>query len=363
MSAPRLLSPRTRRSALAALVVAACAAAPRAARSDGILAGSDFVPVEQRVAIAVDGGRSTTWSSLRFDGPGGTVAVVVPVKAGSSLDYSSRAFFEALEEATAVRVVPPDQKPAVCVGQGTDATFSVEGELEGPKPLEPEEFIVLPSSVDVQAWAAQAGLIVDPTLVAGLNALDGDYSFAVLRYTAPAGPQTTRTFRAVAPTPTPALPLVLSTAGKSDLRIIAWQLGAQRARLSGVEVAIDPDQLSFRAGDDTSNYRALVDAALSDPSRYAVESSSHFALASSASLFDGTASIRAVTDAYFTRALDAGDATGEVAACTFKAATALAQSAALGHACPRGDLGSVGPAEACAETPGSVDAGPSRAAE
>lgn len=354
-----------RRSALAPLRGSAAAStfigatiligASGVARADGVIAGGDLVPIEQRVAIAVGADRTTTWSSLRFDGPGGTVALVVPVKAGSALDHTSRAFFEALEEATAVRVVPPDQKPAVCAGGAPEATFSVEGDLEGLAPLEPIEHIVLPSSVDVQAWAAQQGLLVDPALVSGMNALDPAYSFAVLRYTAPPGPQVTRTFRAVAPGSTPTLPFVLSVAGNADLRVTAWMLGTERARLSGMEVSIDPDSLAFEAGDDTSNYRDLIGSALSDPSRYVVEAASHFALASSASLFDGTASIPAVIDAYFARAAQAGEVTGAPAECTFKAATALAQSAAFGLACPAGALGSVGPATPCTALPGAVD--------
>lgn len=326
------------------------------ARGDGVIAGSELRPVEQRIAIAVGAGRTTTWSSLRFDGPGGTVALVVPVRAGAALDGTSRAFFEALEDATAIRVVPPDQKPALCPGDASKPTYSVEGDVEGAPALGWDDVVVLPSSVDVQAWAAQQGLIVDPLLVGGMDAIDdATTSFAVLRFTAPAGPVVTRTLRVVSPGEFTTLPFVLSVAGTSDLRITAWQLGHERARLSGVEVTLDPEGLDYDAGKDTSNYRELLGGVLSDPSRYVVEASSHFALASSVSLFDGTASIPGTMAGYFERSVLAGDTTGDAAGCTFKAATALGQMAAFGLACPRADLGFVDPPTSCTPTPGAVD--------
>ena len=81
--------------------------AGRAEAGPAWLASSSLTPVEQRIAVSVGPQRTTLWTSLRFEAAGGIVGVVVPAPPGASLDWSSDAWMEALEVATAPRIFPP----------------------------------------------------------------------------------------------------------------------------------------------------------------------------------------------------------------------------------------------------------------
>src|SRR5262249_1385988 len=155
--------------------------------------------------------RSTLWTSLRFQGAGGPVAVVVPAPPGSSLDISSDAWFEALEAATAVRVFPPDGQSATRPGKA-GSPFEIDGQPSPPQSLHPQDVTVLDDAAAVGTWAMQAGLAVPAQLASALAALTG-VRFVALRYTAPSGAAVTPTLR-ISMLGTPAaLPLALTAAG------------------------------------------------------------------------------------------------------------------------------------------------------
>src|SRR5262249_38504169 len=79
---------------------------------------ASFEPVEQRVAIAIGPQRTTLWTTLRFQASAGPVGIVVPAPPGASLDFSSDAWFEALDVATAPRIFPPIGASPYCPGTG-----------------------------------------------------------------------------------------------------------------------------------------------------------------------------------------------------------------------------------------------------
>src|SRR5262245_9717842 len=108
---------RSRRPAtIAALLAAAALGEARDAGAVGWMVSSGTEAREERVALAVSPGRTTLFSQLRVESQGGTFAIVVPVADGAALDWSSRAFFEALETSTAPRVIGPQGVEAACPG-------------------------------------------------------------------------------------------------------------------------------------------------------------------------------------------------------------------------------------------------------
>src|SRR5260370_26734527 len=68
----------------------------------------DQKPVtEARFAIAVSKGATTRWASLRVERFPGAMAWLIPVRPGARIAETTDAWFEALEVATAARVVGP----------------------------------------------------------------------------------------------------------------------------------------------------------------------------------------------------------------------------------------------------------------
>ncbi|MDC0679987.1 DUF2330 domain-containing protein [Sorangium atrum] len=122
------------------------------------LPGAGQASVEQRVAVAAGPERTTLWTSLRFQGASGPVALVVPVPPLAALDTSSDAWFEALEAATAPRVLPPQGVDPYCPGEaGAPGPFETVGRLAHEATLEPIEVTVLEDADAVARWAASAG--------------------------------------------------------------------------------------------------------------------------------------------------------------------------------------------------------------
>src|SRR6185369_7998779 len=97
-----------------------CALLSGAAQGAGAgawLSAASLTPVEQRIAVAVGPQRTTVWTSLRFEAAGGPMGIIVPAPPGAALDLSSDAWFEALEVATAPRILPPANESPFCPGK------------------------------------------------------------------------------------------------------------------------------------------------------------------------------------------------------------------------------------------------------
>jgi hypothetical protein len=349
-----VLRPSFVASLSAALVLGA------SARADafGWLSSGALTPIEQRIALSVGPGRTTTWTSLRLESGAGAIGVVVPAPSGASLDWSSSSWLEALEVATAPRIFPPDGAPGVCPGDPADDPFHIAGTLEHVTPLFPAEVVVLADADAVGVWAADNGLTMSPGLAAALASLGGT-RFVGARFGAPAGTSLTPTLRVVSPGGAPALPLVLTRAGGDDLLVTTWVIGQGRARLDGTSATVDPADISFRASTATSTYAEVRATALAEPGpgAFVIESAGHDTLASNLPIADGTASIEGVITAYFGRAAAYGDGLPDSAACVTAAATALASSAPVASSCARADLGVVDGVPGCTETvaPGETD--------
>jgi hypothetical protein len=310
-------------------------------------------PIEQRVAVSVGPDRTTMWTSLRFDAAAGNVGIIVPAPPGSSLDFSSDAWLEALEVATAPRVFPPPDESPYCPGQsGPDTVFDLAGQVAHTKSLPVDDVAVLDDAGAVALWAAKSGLDLSPALATSLGALGG-VRFVAVRFVAPGGPAITRTLRVAMPGAAPLLPLALTRAGAKPLLITTFTIGAGRAAAQGsVPVTIPPADLAWNAKTQKTNYFTARSALLAAEGGDATltECAGSAPLATNVSIAGGTASIDGLVTAYFDRAAAYGDSLVDPTSCIAGAAVALTSSSPVAASCARADLGVVDPAAPCVET-------------
>ena len=338
----------------ASLAVLVATLSGHARASGAWISSGSLEPIEQRVAVSVGPDRTTMWTSLRFDASAGNVGIVVPAPPGSSLDFSSDAWFEALEVATAPRVFPPSGDSPYCPGTtGPAAVFDLAGQISHTKSLPVDDVTVLDDAGAVALWAAEGGLDLSPALASALGALGG-VRFVAVRFIAPAGPSVTRTLRVAMPGASPVLPLALTRAGSKPLLVTTFTLGAGRATATGsAAVSIPPGDLAWSAKAKTSNYFAARAAVLAAEGSdgFVTECAGAPPLATNVSIAEGTASIDGVVTAYFDRAAAYGDSQVDPTACIAAAAVALTSSSAVAASCARADLGVIDPdpASPCVE--------------
>lgn len=333
--------------------------AARAEAAGGWIAGASFTPVEQRVAIASSpGGRTTLWTSLRFSSGAGKVAVVIPAPPGTVLDFSSDAWFEALEVATAPRIFPPSGSSPYCPGKsGPPTIFQLDGQVAHMTSLPPQDFAVFDTAAQVSAWAGKAGLSLSPGLAQNLGKMSG-VRFIAARFDTSPGAGVTPTLRLVMPSTPAELPLLLTEARSDDLRVTAWVIGPGRGDLLGAtEVAVSP--ITWNAASESSDYDDLRSTALaSDATRFLVEAAGHAPLADTQMIAEGTATIDSAVSTFFERAAAYGDGSFNAAACVSTAEIALASANPVAQACPFAALGTLDPQSACAESPKAGETDP-----
>jgi len=332
-----------------------------------ILPSGTALPVEQRVAVAVSSKQTTIWTNLRLDTAASPVGLIIPVPPGAALDHGSDAWLEALDEATAPRVFPPTGTTYVCPGASLDPAAKGFHDTTYPLPLsavEPAEATVLPDVPAVLNWATTHGFSISPATKASLEAMSGMRFFAE-RFTPNTSPFFSSTLRVVLPGPDPVLPLALTQAGSSNLRVTAWFVGAGRATLTGsTPLKLQMSDLQWLAQSQTSNYVEMRDAALfaAGPSATVTETSSHAALVQNSPLPDGKSSITGVITGYFQRAAAYSDigANANPATCILDATTAGQSSQNVAHVCPRANLGVVDGSASCTEAPSGMEVDPAK---
>jgi hypothetical protein len=332
-----------------------------------ILPSGTALPIEQRVAVAVSSKQTTIWTNLRLDTAANPVGLIVPVPPGAALDHGSDAWLEALDEATAPRVFPPVGTTYVCPGTSPDPGAKGFHDTTHPLPLsaiEPAEATVLPDVPAVLNWATTHGFSISPATKAALDSMVGMRFFAE-RFTPNSAPFFSSTLRVVLPGSNPVLPLTLTQAGSSNLRVTGWFVGAGRATLTGsAPLKLQMSDLQWLATSQTSNYLEMRDAALfaAGPSASVTEASSHAALVQNYPLPDGKSSINSVITAYFQRAATYSDigANSNAAACIIDATTAAQNSQNVAHACPRANLGVVDGSPSCTEAPNGMEVDPAK---
>jgi Uncharacterized protein conserved in bacteria (DUF2330) len=334
------------------------------AHAFGWLSSGQLTPIEHRVALSVGPSRTTVWTSLRLEAAAGPVGVVIPAPPGASVDWSSDAWLEALEVASAPRVFPPDGSDGACPRQEPVDPFHIAGSVEHVATLGPDEVVILPDAAEVALWAATNGLVLTPELAASLEQLAGP-RFISARFSPTGGVVVTPTLRVVLPGGPSALPLALTRAAPDepsapDLLVTTWVIGPGLAQIEGSELTdVPPASIAWLAASGTSTYaEARAEAlAAAGPTAVVLECASHEALSNNVPIDDGTASIDGVITTFFERAAGYGDGLADPAPCVAQAASALASGAPVAQSCPRADLGVIDGTDDCVEatTGGETD--------
>lgn len=328
----------------------------QARASGALVASGSATPVEQRVAVAGGPDRTTLWTSLHLEADAGPIALVIPVPPGASLDISSDAWFEALEVATAPRVLPPNGVSSTCPNSTEPGElFHVAGRVDHTSSLLPEEVQVLADGGAVSVWASSNGMWLSDPAKAALSTMAG-MRFLAARFEASGQSATTRTIRVVMPGAEATLPLSLTRAGDDkDLLVTTWLIGPGAGGLVGATAVEVPEaKIAWDAKTSESSYAAARASALlaAGPVGAALECAGHDPLSHNLPVADGKASITGVITTLFERAGAYGDGAFETDACIAQAAAALASATPVAASCPRADLGVVDGADTCSEMPG-----------
>jgi hypothetical protein len=308
--------------------------------------------------------RVTRWLSARVHGDATAFALVLPVRAGAFVDVASDAWMEALEAASAPRVVPPQVSPPCGIAGGVD----VEGDLSHEATVPPDAVAVAPDAATLAMELAMWGFTLSQDVASALDAAAATGSaFVVVRFPAPAPDVLTRTVRITEYEPSEiayslaALPLAGSGASTG---VTAYVVGDTRVGWSapdgtgaGGPLAVDPSTILWLPG-GTSSYADARDALLrAHPGGWLEETAGH------GPLFFRTpvpvaAPAAAVAQEYYERAGTYGDAALDPATCESLALSVAASTAAVAPACARGALALVGPAAPCGEMVPSGDIAP-----
>jgi hypothetical protein len=347
-----------RRASLLGLLISAFISIANRTDARGVFLGpSSVVPLEQRVAVAA-GDRTSTWISLRFTGPPADVAMVLIVTSGMWIDESSDAWFEALELATARRVVP--RGGGTCSDStGNDALFEDTTRDQHITGLAPAEVVRLADILAVSTWAEEHGLPFSPADESAL----GTHSYIALRYSASGGEATTRTLRIVEPpgadVGTAAIPHQLMRANGADLVLTTWAFGPRQAGTTSTR-SVDFDlyeQVEWDPLSERSNYLELRSRLLAEASNggtgVLTEGSSHAVIVDDIPVVDGV-TIPPVVATYFERAVAYDGLAEDAPSCEARARAALVAGGMVATSCARGALDSPG---SCTEMPatGEVD--------
>jgi hypothetical protein len=249
-----------RAGAVAALIGAACLSTSRPCSALGSLLatqGDTAAAVEIRVAMAASDAHTTRWFSLRVHATSRRVAWVVPLLPGTAVDPANDAWLNALEQATAPRIIAPaDNTPALC----GPTTF--ENTASAPLASTPPSQVALLSSL-----TALDGFVRDHAFeltsaqrLELASAVGAEY--LALVYTAPAGEFWTETLR-VQNDPGTGAGALAGLLGEEPALVTWFSVGRQRAHFAS-RSEISAPQISalwlFHAG--KSDYLSRRDAHL-----------------------------------------------------------------------------------------------------
>jgi hypothetical protein len=337
--------------------------------------------VEARIAVAIaapdaappaDAGegaltRTTRWASLRVHGQATSLAWIVPVHAGARVDLASDAWLEALDEASAPRVVPPDTSPPCGIAAGVE----IEGDRTHPATVAPDAVVVAPDGASVAMALAAWGFVLPRDLAAAVDAAAAAgeafvaMRFATLPASAPAADLRTRTVRITEDAPFAVswslAGLSLAGGDGSSLALTAHAMGAGPvawgAPGAATPLQLDPASILWDA-DGTSTYAAARDALLqAQPARWLEETAGRGILFR-ATPVPGEPSVPALVGAYFGRAHTYGDAADDPDTCAAHALAVATSASTVAPACAPGALAVVGLGAPCEEVVGAGQIAP-----
>ena len=304
------------------------------------------------IALAATPTRTTRWVSLDVHGSAKAFAWILPVLPTGYVDAASDAWLEALEEASAPRVVPPPS-PAGCA---LETTVDDQEEPIALNTVPASSVAIAPDATRLSSALAAWGMTMPGPLASAVAAAaaNGD-GFVALYYPQTAVDVRTHTVRVVDASAS-SLPLGWLPAS-GPVNVTAYALLAGGATLAGgASLLVNPASVLWAQGGST--YGDVTSSQLlSSPGAWLFDTRAAGPMFDSTPLPDGT-TITPLASAYFAMAASAGDATGEPATCTVAARGWATSTAPVALACPAGALAHVG-AGTCTETtaPGEIDPG------
>jgi hypothetical protein len=210
---------------------------------------------EARFAIAISRSQTTRWAQLRVERFPGAMAWLLPVRPGARVAEVTDAWFEALEVATAPRVVAPR------CGDGAAPEVHVERSTVH-EPTAPAVHVTPVDDVAaLRTFAHEWALELPPETATRFEALEArGFAFVAMVYAGSADRTLTRTVR-VTDDSFPAVPLFLTSgpASKKPVRVAAFLVADSRARVGvDAERELDPGIVSFSDAGTTNYENALV---------------------------------------------------------------------------------------------------------
>ncbi len=290
------------------------------------------------VALARAPSRTTLFLRATVSGSASQFGVVVPVTAGSRLDPAAEGFFDALDDATAPRIVPPLATPRC----GATTASSVDAAvLSDTSPTAfPKEVVHAADLGELESVALARGLALtsdDRDVFAGSHS---GKRFILLTFDKTKPRMRTETVRIVSATTSSIVPLSLVSAGAAA-DVLLYVVDTERGRLSGDELEPVDVMPMWTVLSGTSDYLTRRHILLDGEDRHVVEATGTSPLFQWVLLPGGSGTIAPAVHGYFSRAHLAGQAPKKADECLipmWDARDAGKQGATLARYCAPGAL-------------------------
>lgn len=294
------------------------------------------------------------WGSVEVRGTASSVAWLIPARQGAAVDLASDAWLEALEAASAPRVVPPDITPPCGIPGGVE----VEGDFTHTVTAAPGTVAVAQERSTLDATLAGFGLSLTSNIAPSVDAVfaAGDAVVALI-YTDVSSDLVTKTVRVVDTSPS-SLPLALLESATTPVSITAFAFGDGSVAVGELPpMSMNASAVVWRS-DGTSSYPSVRDGLLAaSPGAWLFETGGHELVFDGMPVPGGTTT-PALSSSYFFRAASYADATGAPDSCTNDTSVVAQSDATVAAACPGGSLARVG-STACQEIVGAGEIDPS----
>lgn len=326
----------------------ACAAQPAAAVTR-VLSPSAGIRAERlEVAVARAGARRTLFLRVGVSGSLGKFGLVLPAAAGARLDPAAEGFFEALDDATAPRIMPPPATLSCGATTSSSVHSTVAPSLPGALS---KEVVVATSLAELESAALVRGMPLTSEDKDALASAGAD-RFFLISFDKTIPKMRTETLRLVSDGGSSDLDLAMAASAPST-EMQLYVLDPERARIAGDE--LEPTDLlaTWKVLSGTSDYltrrMTLLDAKLSG--RHILEAVGATPLFQWVLLPGGTGTIAPALHTYFARAEQAGQTNKKPDVClapVWDAREAGKQGAVLTRYCVPGSLAAApGPAPLC----------------
>jgi len=306
------------------------------------------------VAFAQSQTWSTWWLSLEVRGAGARGLLVLPVRAGSTVDWVGDAWFGALESSTAPQVLPPiGEVPPDC-GAGQAKAHDTADGLQGDT-LVPTSLVSFSTAEQLREYAGAQGFELETAAVGAFDAPSDARAFVVLSFEFEPEWGSTQTIRIRVPGAAPEVPLSSLIAIPGDweegaspddgsqwtpVDVRLYEFGAGRGRLEGLtELPRDEVSATWLSSRGQSDYPGQLRVLLEPHQGTAslVECSAAGPLWSYAVL-PGGVTLAPLAQRYLTEAKRLGDTQREVRSCLAELWRMRVLPARVSETCGAGDI-------------------------